>query len=87
MKENTPIRRLLACGAAAGPLFLIVVLVGGALRPGYRPIRQAASELAIGSTGWIQITNFLVCGSLFVAFALGVRRALRPIRSPGSRRP
>jgi len=78
MTENITTRRLLACGAAAGPLFVIVILVGGALRPGYRPIRQAASELATGSTGWIQITNFLVCGALFVAFAVGVRRALRP---------
>lgn len=78
MKENITIRRLLACGAAAGPLFVLVILVGGALQPGYRPIRQAASELALGSTGWIQTTNFLVCGSLFVAFALGIRRALRP---------
>ncbi|WFE98610.1 DUF998 domain-containing protein [Micromonospora sp. WMMD964] len=78
MKENVTTRRLLACGAAAGPLFVIVILVGGALQPEYRPIRQAASELALGSTGWIQITNFLVCGSLFVAFAIGIRRALRP---------
>ena len=78
MKENVATRRLLACGAAAGPLFVIVILVGGALQPGYRPIRQVASELATGSTGWIQTTNFLVCGSLFVAFALGARRALHP---------
>ncbi|MGC4868499.1 DUF998 domain-containing protein [Micromonospora sp. DT53] len=78
MKESVTTRRLLACGTAAGPLFVIVVLVGGALRPGYRPIRQAASELALGSTGWIQITNFLVCGALFVVCAFGVRRALRP---------
>jgi hypothetical protein len=78
MKENVTTRRLLACGVAAGPLFVIVILVNGVLQPGYRPIRQVASELAAGPNGWIQITNFLVCGSLFVAFALGVRRALRP---------
>ncbi|MFI7592848.1 DUF998 domain-containing protein [Micromonospora sp. NPDC049359] len=78
MKKDITTRRLLACGAAAGPLFGIVIIVGGALQPGYRPIRQSVSELATGSTGWIQTTNFLVCGSLFVVFALGVRRALRP---------
>jgi hypothetical membrane protein len=78
MAEDLTTRRLLACGAVAGPLFVVVILVDGALRPGYRPVRQVASELAVGPTGWIQITNFLVSGALFLAFALGVRRALRP---------
>jgi hypothetical protein len=71
-------RRLLTCGAVAGPLFVSVILVDGALRPGYRPLRQVGSELATGPAGWIQVANFLVCGSLFVLFAAGVRRALPP---------
>ncbi|WFE65985.1 DUF998 domain-containing protein [Micromonospora sp. WMMD714] len=78
MKETVATRRLLACGAAAGPLFVSVVLVGGAPQPGYRPVRQTVSELATGPTGWIQTTNFVVCGLLFAVFALGVLRTLRP---------
>jgi hypothetical membrane protein len=71
-------RRLLACGAVGGPLFLAVILVEGARRPGYSTLRDASSALAIGRDGWVQITNFIVCGLLMLAFAVGLRRALRP---------
>jgi hypothetical protein len=71
-------RRLLACGAVGGPLFLAVILVEGARRPGYSALRDAGSALAIGRDGWVQITNFIVCGLLMLAFAVGLRRALRP---------
>jgi hypothetical membrane protein len=71
-------RRLLGCGAVGGPLFLAVILVEGARRPGYSALRDTGSALAIGREGWVQITNFIVCGLLMLAFAAGLRRALRP---------
>jgi hypothetical membrane protein len=71
-------RRLLVCGTVGGPLFLAVLLVDGALRPGYSALRDAGSALAIGPGGWVQITNFIVCGLLMLAFAVGLRRVLRP---------
>ncbi len=72
-------RALLACGAAGGPLFIVVFLIAGATRPGYDPIRHPVSSLALGGLGWVQSANFLITGLLMLAFAVGVRRALRPL--------
>jgi hypothetical membrane protein len=70
-------RRLLACGAVGGPLFLAVILFEGARRPGYSALRDPGSALAVGRDGWVQIANFIACGLLMLAFAVGLRRALR----------
>jgi hypothetical protein len=71
-------KRLLACGAFAGPLFIITLLVQGATRANYDPIRHPGSSLALGKFGWIQDVNFIAAGLLTLAFAVGLRRALRP---------
>ena len=68
-------RRLLCCGAAAGPVFVAVFLLEGALREGYRPLRHPVSSLALGPRGWIQAGNFAVTGTLLVAGAAGLVRA------------
>lgn len=70
-----PTKYLLACGLAA-PLFVVVTLVEGALRPDYESWHRFGSELALGDRGWIQIANFVVTGVLVLAFAVGLRRAL-----------
>lgn len=72
-------RALLACGVAAGPLFLATLLVLGATRAGYDPVRHPGSSLAIGDLGWIQAANFVLAGVLTLAFAIGARRVLRPV--------
>ena len=79
--ENT--RRLLACGAFAGPVFVAAVVVQSLTRPGFSLTRDAASLLDLGSLGWIQVSNFIVTGLLFVAAAAGIRRSLSD--GPGSR--
>jgi hypothetical protein len=66
---------LLACGLAPS-LFVAVLLVDGAIRPGYDPLRHFGSELSLGSRGWVQVTNFVVIGMLLLGFAAGMRRAL-----------
>lgn len=71
-------RRLLACGALAGPLFVAVVLVQDHLRPGVRPREQPLSLLTLGDLGWVQVGAFLGAGLGNLAFAVGVRRALHP---------
>ena len=76
-------RRLLACGAAAGPLFVTVVLAQALTRPGFSLTRDAASLLDDGPWGWVQWANFIVAGLLLAAAAAGPRRALREGR--GSR--
>jgi len=71
-------RRLLRCGVAAGPVFVAVFLLEGAVRDGYRPLRHPVSSLALGSRGWIQTGNFAVAGTLFLAGAAGLARAGDP---------
>ena len=68
--------RLLGCGAAAGPLYLVVGYLHAFLRPGFDPTRHALSLLSLGPWGWIQIANFIASGVLVVAGALGARRVL-----------
>ncbi len=60
--------------ASAGPLFVVVFVIEGALRPDYSPVRQPLSSLSIGGPGWMQMANFLVTGLLVVAFALGLQQ-------------
>jgi uncharacterized membrane protein YhaH (DUF805 family) len=70
-------RSLLACGVLAGPLFIVVGLLQMLARDGFDPIRHPLSLLSVGDLGWVQIANFVVAGALFVAAAVGMRRALR----------
>lgn len=74
-------RSLLACGAVAGPLFIVLVLIQDYTRPGFDPRRQPLSLLSLGDLGWIQIANFVVTGLLYVAFGAGMRRMLHPGRA------
>jgi hypothetical membrane protein len=68
---------LLFCGALAGPLFMAVLLVEGATRPHYDPLRHPGSSLELGPYGWVQQVNFVLAGLLTLAFAIGLRRRLR----------
>ena len=70
-------RALLACGLVAGPLYIGVALVQGLSRAGFSLARDDVSLLANGNMGWIQVANFVVTGLLVIAFAAGLRRALR----------
>ena len=71
-------RRLLRCGVAAGPVFVAVFLLEGAIRDGYQPLRHPVSSLALGPRGWIQAANFTMAGTLFLAGAAGLARAGDP---------
>lgn len=70
-------RALLACGVAAGPLYIVVSLIQVVTREGYDLTRHSLSLLANGDLGWIQISNLVVTGLLTVAGALGMRQALQ----------
>ncbi|MGH3730606.1 MAG: DUF998 domain-containing protein [Micromonosporaceae bacterium] len=69
--------QLLAAGAAAGPIFIVVALMQAFTREGFDWTRHPTSMLALGDKGWIQIANFVVAAALFFASAIGLRRALR----------
>jgi hypothetical protein len=70
-------RRLLVCGAVAGPLFVTVVVTQALTRTGFDLTHDAASLLDDGPWGWIQSANFIVTGLLLIAAAAGLRRTLR----------
>ncbi|RUL90167.1 DUF998 domain-containing protein [Verrucosispora sp. FIM060022] len=63
---------VLWAGAAAAVLFVLVFLVDGGSRPHYASARHPVSALALGSRGWIQTANFVVCGSAITAGAVAV---------------
>lgn len=69
-----PTRALLACGAVAGPWFIVVVLIQDFTRAGFDPSQHPLSLLSLGERGWIQTTNFVVTGLLNLAFAAGLWR-------------
>ncbi|MFD0773983.1 DUF998 domain-containing protein [Streptomonospora algeriensis] len=66
---------VLWAGSAAAILFVAVFLVDGGTRPGYSPMRHPVSALALGRRGWLQAANFLCCGALVTAAAVGVQQA------------
>jgi Protein of unknown function (DUF998) len=80
-RAGTPTTRaLLAGGAVAGPLFIIVGLLQAVTREGFDLRRHPLSLLSNGDLGWIQIANFVVTGLLFAAAAVGMRRVMHPGR-------
>jgi hypothetical protein len=77
-------KSLLGYGVIAGPIYVLSVAGQIAIRDGFDPTRHAASQLANGDFGWIQIATFLVTGAMTIAAAVGVRRALGPGRLSAS---
>jgi Protein of unknown function (DUF998) len=65
---------LFVCGVIAGPLFVLVFLIEGAMTPDYDPLRHPVSSLALGRFGWTQTLSFIVVGLLTLAFAVGLVR-------------
>jgi hypothetical protein len=76
-EQKVSTRLLLACGAIAPLLNIVVILILGAMRPGYNAWIVPDSNLELGDGGWIQITNYIVTGALLLAFAIGMRLLLR----------
>ncbi len=74
-------KSLLGYGVIAGPIYVVAVAAQAATRDGFDPTRHAASQLANGGLGWIQIATFLVTGAMTIAAAVGIRRALGAGRS------
>ena len=71
-------RALLLAGVISGPVFVLITAVQVISREGFDLGRHGISLLSLGDHGWIQIVNFLLAGTLSIAFAVGVFRALRP---------
>lgn len=74
-------RLLLLCGAIAGPLFVLTLLIQDSTRPGYNPRLEVLSLLSLGNWGWVQITNFVLAGVLNLLYAVGLWRKLHSGRA------
>ncbi|MFE9743647.1 DUF998 domain-containing protein [Saccharothrix saharensis] len=68
---------LLGCGVLAGPLYLVTGFAQAFTREGFDLTRHPFSFLSLGEGGWLQIANFVLCGLLFLAAAIGLRRTGR----------
>ncbi len=76
--EQSMVTRFLIAGGAIGPLlFMIILLIEGATRPGFSAWHNYGSSLSLGDQGWMQIANFLVCGLLTLGFAIGLRQVFQ----------
>lgn len=69
-------RTLLACGMAAGPVYLGVGLAHALARPGFDITRHSLSLLSNGELGWLHISTLVTSGALVIVGASGMRRAL-----------
>ncbi|MEV6575009.1 DUF998 domain-containing protein [Streptomyces sp. NPDC051577] len=74
--SRAAVRRWLAGGIAAGPVFLAAGVAQGVARDGFDFSRNALSQLALGEAGWVQTVNFLLTGTLLLMGAVGLRRVL-----------
>ena len=68
--------KLLAAGVVAGPFFVAISFLQAFTRDGFDWIRHPASLLSLGDLGFVQIANFVITGTLFIAFAVGLKRTL-----------
>ncbi len=59
-------------GTVAAVVFVVTFTLDGWTRADYDPRRQPVSALALGSRGWLQTTNFLVCGAGIAVGAAGL---------------
>ena len=73
-------RSLLGCGLIAGPLFIAASLTQAFTRKGFDLGQHPISLLSLGAAGWVQIANFVVCGTLYLLGGVGLRQALRQSR-------
>jgi hypothetical protein len=74
-------RRLLRCGVAAGPVFVAVFLLEGAVRDGAGRCATQSVLSRPGPRGWIQAGNFAEAGTSFLAGAAGLARAGEAVAS------
>jgi uncharacterized protein DUF998 len=75
-KHRVSTSTLLTALAVSSPLWAVVSLTQVATREGFDLTRHPLSMLATGDLAWLQITNFLVAGTLAIIGAVGLRRVL-----------
>src|SRR5262247_4072814 len=75
--QTLPTWALLACGAVAGPMYVMVTMAEALTRDGFDPRQHRFSWLTTGDLGWIHQSNMVLVGVLTVLLAVGVRQILQ----------
>lgn len=70
-------RSLLGWGVVVGVFYFIVSIAQGLARDGFDFAEHQLSLLTLGDHGWVQVLNFILCGLMTLAAAVGFTRALR----------
>ncbi len=79
--ERRSVLSALALAGIAGPInFAVIALMHSLLREDHSLTEHPVSALAAGSSGWIQNVNFLLFGSLMIAYAVGLHLGVQPSR-------
>jgi len=76
-KQTLPTQALLACGAVAGPIYVIVTMAQALTRDGFDLKKHRFTWLTTGDLGWIHQSNMVLVGALTVLLAIGVSRMMR----------
>ena len=79
--ERRSVLSALALAGIAGPIiFAVFALMHSLLREDHSLAEHPVSALAAGPSGWIQNVNFLLFGSLMIAYAIGLHLGVHPGR-------
>lgn len=65
-------RSLALAGVFGPPLFVVVLITLGAIKPGFNALTQAGSEESIGDLGWVQNFNFVIDGLALMVLAIAL---------------
>src|SRR5689334_7141284 len=75
-KQMLPTRALLACGAIAGPIYVMVTMAEALTRDGFDLRHHRFSWLTTGDLGWLHQSNMVLAGVLTVLLAIGASRVM-----------
>lgn len=79
--ERRSVTAALAVAGIVGPIiFAAAALAQSVLRPEHSLVAHPISALAAGPSGWVQDVNFLLFGSLMLAYAVGLHLGVRSTR-------
>jgi len=74
-------RRLFWSVIAGIVLYVLLDIIAQSLPPHYSPISDPESDLAVGPYGWIMAVNFVVRGTLSLAFLYALTKTVKAGRS------
>jgi hypothetical membrane protein len=78
--QRSLIAALAAAGIVAPLIFTAAALVQSLLRADHSLVAHPISALGARPSGWVQDANFVLCGALLVAYAIGLHLGVHPAR-------